>query len=93
MTEDPYGAVIAQTSADMVRAWLAYPPASPEGMEAVRRCTAWLAETHGVPGLRDLADSLAGDVAELFEVLGKVEGRSALELLDEWHHDVPPPSA
>ena len=50
----------------------------------------------GVPVLRrarvrDLADALVADVAELMAAPTSVEGRPALEVLDEWHHDERPP--
>jgi hypothetical protein len=35
---------------------------------------------------------LAADLAEVFEILARVEGRPPLAVLDEWTHDVPPPA-
>jgi|SRR4051812_14219974 hypothetical protein len=88
---DPYGDLLDATAADMVRAVLVYPNGTHEQTEALRVASTLVTEQYGVPGLRDLAEHLAADLAEAFEILARVEQRPAVELLDEWHHDEPPP--
>ena len=59
--------------------------------DALRSASHLLIEQHGVAGLRDLAEVLAADMAKLMTKLARVEGRTPLEVLDEWSHDEPPP--
>jgi hypothetical protein len=91
MDEDHYSTLLTQTADDMVRALLTYPDGSHEGADALRRCSTLLVEEYGAVGILDLAEQLAADLAELMEVLAKVEGRNPLEVLDSWNHDEPMP--
>lgn len=88
---DPHARTIRQAAHDAVRALLATPPDSAEGSVALRDVTAWLAREHGPDAVRDLAEELAVDLAEAFDALAAAEGRPALEVLDAWFHDDPPP--
>lgn len=87
---DGHGELLDQTVADLVRAALVYPAGSIEGAEAMGAALRFVTEQYGAPALRDLSIALADVAAELFEVVGRHEGREPLAVLDEWGHDVPP---
>jgi hypothetical protein len=84
---DPYAEVLDQAAADAVRALLA----DPADGHTVRAVVGYLGERFGPDAVRDLAEVLAADVAELMTVLGEVQGRDPHVLLDEWTHDEPRP--
>lgn len=71
---------------------LVYPDADEAGVDALRSASHLLTEQYGATGLRDLAEVLAADMAELMMMLAHVEGRPPLDVLDEWTHDEPPPA-
>lgn len=89
--DDEYSAVIDQSAADAVRALLVVPHASPEGARGLRQVTSWLADTHGPHAVRDLAEALAADLAELLGAFAEANQRDPLTVLDEWTHDLPLP--
>ncbi|MDT7702962.1 MAG: hypothetical protein QOJ30_5287 [Pseudonocardiales bacterium] len=84
---DLYAEVLDQAAADAVRALLA----DPADGHTVRAVVGYLGERFGPDAVRDLAEVLAADVAELMTVLGEVQGRDPHVLLDEWTHDEPRP--
>jgi hypothetical protein len=88
---DAYDTVINHAAADAIRALLVHPHASPEAGRELRQVTTWLADTHGHDALRDLAETLAADIAELLGAFADANNRDPLDVLDEWNHDVPPP--
>jgi hypothetical protein len=90
LDDDPYSLLVDQTAADMVRALLVYPDGDEAGIDALRSASHLLTAQYGAAGLRDLAEVLAADMAELMTMLARVEGRAPLEVLDEWSHDEPP---
>lgn len=53
--------------------------------------TTRLADTHGPDAVRDLAEALAADMAELLGPFADANQRNPLTVLDEWAHDVPLP--
>jgi hypothetical protein len=92
--DDEYSAVIDQAVADAVRALLVAPHASPEAAHRLRQVTSWLGDTHGPDAVRDLAEALAGDMAELLGAFAEANHGDPLIVLDEWTHDLPlPPGA
>jgi hypothetical protein len=89
--DDAYSAVIDHAAVDAVRALLVHPHVSPQGAHELRRVTTSLADTHGPHAVRDLAETLAADLAELLAAFAEVNHRDPLTVLDEWTHDVPLP--
>lgn len=86
-SHDPYAEVLDQAAADAVRVLLT----DPADGRAVRAVVGYLGERFGPDAVRDLAEVLAADVAELMTVLAEIQGRAPHVLLDEWTHDEPRP--
>jgi hypothetical protein len=89
--DDEYSAVIDRTVIDAVRAMLVVSHASPEAAHGLRQVTSWLADTQGAEAVRDLAEALAADIAELLGAFADANQLNPLTVLDEWAHDVPLP--
>ena len=92
LDDDPYSLLVDQTPPPT---WCARCSSTPDGddagVDALRSASHLLAEQYGAAGLRDLAEVLAADMAKLMTKLARAEGRTPLEVLDEWSHDEPPP--
>ncbi|MCW0212934.1 MAG: hypothetical protein OJJ54_06220 [Pseudonocardia sp.] len=84
---DSYAESLDQAAADAVRALLA----DQADGRAVRSVIDYLAGRFGADAVRDLAEILVSDVAELMTVLAETQGRDPRVLLDEWTHDEPRP--
>lgn len=63
----------------------------PKAHAGLRQVTSWLADTHGPHAVRDLAEALAADLAELLGAFAAANQRDPLTVLDEWTHDLPLP--
>ena len=87
--DDEYSAVIDRTVTDAVRAMLVVPHASAEAARGLRQVTSGLADTPGPNAVRDLAEALAADMAELLGAFADANQRNPLTMLDEWTHDEP----
>ena len=89
--DDENDTEIDRAAGDAVRALLVVPHASPEGARGLRQVTSLLADTHGPNAIRDLAEALAADIAELLGAFAEANQCDSLMVLDEWTHDVPLP--
>jgi hypothetical protein len=70
---------------------LVVPHASAKAARGLRQVTSGLADTHGPDAVRDLAEALAADMAELCGAFADAHQRNPLIVLDEWAHDAPTP--
>jgi hypothetical protein len=84
---DEYSTAIDHAVADAVRATLVVPHASVEGAHELRLVTTRLSDAHGHVAVRDLAEALAADMAELLGAFAQAHQCDPLALLDEWTHD------
>ena len=89
--DEEYSTAIDHAVADAVRATLIVPHTSLQGAHQLRQVTTRLSATHGPVAVRDLAEALAADLAELLGAFAETHQRDPLAVLDEWTHDEPLP--